>query len=136
MVIFEHGGIKDGGRNQSVYHQHAHICTSGGYDTIRYMADMLEAEGVFFDPVDTVDRSPIINLQREFKGQPYFYVQQGARGIMAHNRDDQIPSQLMQRNMSRLLSGRVLDWKRIGAEEELAVLAVLRIANLLERCKQ
>ena len=55
---------------------------------------------------------------------------------MAHNRDDQIPSQLMQRNMSRLLSGRVLDWKRIGAEEELAVLAVLRIANLLERCKQ
>jgi len=46
MVFIEHGGIKDGGSNQSIYHQHAHIIETKGLNIIQYMSDILEAQSI------------------------------------------------------------------------------------------
>lgn len=136
MAFFEHGGVKDNGKSQSVYHAHAHMISTQGKDVLRYMSDALTNEGIQYQWIETPDESPIANLQQVFQNAGYLYVQRGRMGIIAHDYNDSFPSQLTQRNMSKLYSGRELNWKETYKDDELAVLSCKRIFNIIERCKR
>lgn len=136
LVYFEHGGVEEGNKNMSVYHQHAHMIPARGNDVLAYMGDRLRALALPHQFIATPDESPVINLQALFRGHPYVYIQQGRYGLWAESPDDQFPSQIAQRGMSALLSGWEIDWKQITQSEEHAKLSVARIAQALERCRQ
>lgn len=134
MAFIEHGGITDGGSNQSIYHQHAHIIEAKGFDFIRCMSDVLEEQSLEHEIIFTPNASPAVNLQHAFDNQAYFYLQQGNRGIIAHDQNNTFPSQLAQKNLGLLLEGRELNWKQIPQDPDLAKLSVQKIVNLIERC--
>ena len=134
MAFIEHGGIENGGSNQSIYHQHAHIIETKGLNVIQYMSDTLESQSIEHEIIFTPDSSPAVNLQHAFDNQAYLYLQQGNRGIIAHDPDNHFPSQTAQKNLSLLLEGRTLNWKQIVNDHEMAKLSVQKIVNLLERC--
>lgn len=134
MAFVEHGGVTENGSNQSIYHQHAHIIESKEFDLIRYMSDVLKAQSIEHEIILTPNSSPAVNLQRVFDNQAYFYLQQGNRGIIAHDPDNHFPSQLAQKNLSLFLEGRVLNWKQISNDHEIAKLSVQKIVELIERC--
>lgn len=134
MVFIEHGGIADGGSNQSIYHQHAHIIETKDLNVVQYMSDVLEAQSIEHETIYTPDSSPAVNLQHAFDNQAYFYLQQGNRGVIAHDHDNHFPSQLAQKCLGLLLEGRALDWKQISQDPEIAKLSVQKVVNLIERC--
>lgn len=132
LVLFEHGGIKHGGKIQSVYHAHAHLIGSGGNNVLGYMAGVLEQEQIGYDVV-SADHNPVRNIQGAFQNQGYFYIQQDGFAIVAHDPNEVLPSQLAQRNMSALLTGEVVNWKKMGANPRYADLSVGRISSLLDK---
>ncbi len=135
IVFIEHGGIADGGSNQSIYHQHAHLFGANGFDLVRFMSNVLNDKQIFYQQFFTPDPSPITNLGQVYQNKAYLYLQQGHRGIIAHDPDNSFPSQLAQRNIGWLFENRELDWKQIPHNPELARLSVQKIIELIERCK-
>ncbi len=136
LIVFEHGGTKEGGSNQSVYHQHAHLIGSQEKNVLKYMSEVLDQAKIEYERISTTDASPIVNLQSIFQNHGYFYIQQGRSGLMAHDPNDRFPSQLAQLNMSQLLTGNGLNWKQIPTNDDLARLSIERIINLIDICKR
>jgi diadenosine tetraphosphate (Ap4A) HIT family hydrolase len=141
LVFFEHGSVKDGGKNQSIYHQHAHLIDAEGYDVIRYMSEYLNSipdylgGPIHHKVVHVADRSPIVNLQTLFDGVGYLYMQQGYGAIIAHDGVDGFPSQLTQRGMSRFF-GQEVNWKKLPHNEQMTRLSVQRLIRLMDRCRE
>ena len=137
LVWFEHGGVQEGAKVQSVYHNHAHLIGTEGKDVISYMESVLDSEGVLYSRVAGVDSSPALNLERMgLSDTGYFYVQQGSFGLLATDESDGFPSQITQRNMSKLLSGKELNWKLAGSDPELARQSIIRMFNVIEKCRK
>ena len=142
FVFFEHGSAMGGeSKLQSVYHQHGHLIPDGNSNILEYMADRLKkVYKIPFKIIDTPDKSPIVNLKQYFKGFNYLYIQQGRKGLIAHdNKDgdptDSFPSQMTQKSMSLFLGHVEIDWKLINQKEEFARLSAQRMANLIAQCK-
>jgi hypothetical protein len=141
LVIFEHGGLKSGQNNQSIYHAHFHAY--GGLentDIISYMAKMLKgglgSEEVYpFEILPAPDYAFITNLAGRFNNHPYLYVEQGNWAIIVDDYQEKMKSQVTQRSMHRLFSGEELDWKKIPDREDFARESVRRIANLISLCE-
>jgi diadenosine tetraphosphate (Ap4A) HIT family hydrolase len=140
LVIFEHGGIKDGNKNQSVYHAHFHaIGGLEGYDIISYMRDMVSGGlgGGEVYPHEIL-RAPnydfLSNLRRRFNGHPYLYVEQGPWALYIEDKDEKMKSQVTQRAMHKFFSGQILNWKEIPENEEFARESVRRLANIVDWC--
>lgn len=137
IAVFEHGGFKHGGKVQSVYHAHQHLIGTSGLRVLEYMETVGESEGVSYAFLEGVDECPLSTLRGfDLQEKGYFYIQQGRNALLAVDEEDSFPSQIAQRNMSLLLSGRVLNWKNVDKDEELAKLSVARISNIIERCKE
>ena len=133
LVLFEHGGTKHGGKVQSVYHAHAHLIGSGGHDVLSYMEEVFNQEGITNYERTHANHSITRNIERLFKGQNYFYIQQNGEALIAHDPDDSMPSQLAQRNMSLLLTGEVVNWKEIPANSRFADLSIERINKVVSK---
>lgn len=141
MVFIEHGGgLPQFGHgpsnNQSVYHVHGHIIETGGFNIIESMKDVLSRkEKINYKTVELSDLSPIKFLKQNYTGHPYLYIQQHNRAIWTVDSNGTFPSQIAQRNMSNLLSGEVLDWKKINYKDQLARESVTRISRIVDECK-
>jgi hypothetical protein len=137
LVWFEHGGIQEGSKVQSVYHNHAHIIATEEVRVLDFMEDVLDEMNIHTSRLVGVDASPAFNVHAlglEDKG--YIYIQQKSEALLAINDDDSFPSQIAQRNMSRLLSGRELNWKQLDTDPELAKLSIVRILDIINLCKK
>lgn len=141
LVIFEHGGLKQGSSNQSIYHAHLHAY--GGLeevDVIKWMEHMLSG-GLGKDEIYPYNIFPapdyafLANLNGNFNGYPYLYVEQGSWAIMVEDPEERMKSQVTQRSMHKFFSGEILDWKKVDENEEYARESVRRIANLIEFCE-
>lgn len=140
LVIFEHGGIREGNNNQSVYHAHFHAI--GGLedvDIISYMIDMISGglnpnEIYPYQLLPAPNYDFLSNLTTRFNGFPYLYVEQGTRALYIEDRNGHMKSQVTQRSMNLFFSGKVLDWKRIPEVEEFARESARRLANIYELC--
>lgn len=138
IIFAEHGGgsAENGyteSKNQSVYHQHAHLVAGEG-DVLQYMADTMPSEGLECQWWADNDANPIGEAAKLYTGHPYLYVQSGNRGLWVEDRGDTMKSQVTQRNLSRYF-GQVVNWKAMAEDEEMARLSVSRIAAAIERCK-
>lgn len=142
LVVFEHGGLKDGQNHQSVYHAHTHAYGGlEGADVIAYMHDMLngalEPDGLAYPHtiIPAPDYSFLANLREHFEGTPYLYIQQGHWAIYASDPNGIMRSQITQRAMHNLFSRQELDWKRIQQHREWGDdwgrLSAQRIMNLI-----
>jgi len=140
LVIFEHGGVKDGNKNQSVYHAHFHaIGGLEGYDIISYMRDMVsgglgEGEVYPYQIFPAPNYDFLSNLHHRFNGHPYLYVEQGPWALYIEDKDEKMKSQVTQRAMHRFFSGQILNWKEIPENEEFARESVRRLANIVDWC--
>jgi diadenosine tetraphosphate (Ap4A) HIT family hydrolase len=136
LAFFEHGGFKEGSKIQSVYHNHAHLIATGGRRALEYMADTLSGMNVDFTRHVDVDSSPAKNVRDlELHDTGYIYIQQGHEAILATDTDDNFPSQITQRSMSKF-HGRELNWKEVGQNEDLAKESVTRILQTIATCQQ
>lgn len=141
LVIFEHGGIRNGNNVQSVYHAHFHaIGGLEGIDIIDWMKYMLSgglsSDEVYpFEEIPAADYAFLNNLSGVFNGCPYLYVEQGPRAIIVHDPEEKLQSQITQRSMHLFFSGEILDWKKIPENEEFARESVRRLANLIGLCE-
>lgn len=141
LVIFEHGGIKAGNNHQSVYHAHIHAYAGlEGVDIIEWMRHMLsgglgEDEIYPYKILPAPDYAFLANLNGNFKGYPYLYVEQGSWAIMVEDSEGKMQSQVTQRSMHLFFSGEILDWKKIPENEEYAQESVRRLANLVDLCE-
>lgn len=140
LVIFEHGGIKEGNSNQSVYHAHFHaIGGLEGFDVISWMEYMVSG-GLNQDEVYPYKIFPapnydfLSNLYHRFNGHSYLYVEQGPWALYVEDPSNNMRSQVTQRSMHKFFSGRVLDWKKIPENEEFARESARRLANAYELC--
>lgn len=140
LVIFEHGGIKEGSNNQSVYHAHFHaIGGLEGFDIISWMTDMVSGG---LDPNEiypyTIFPAPnydfLSNLHQRFNGHPYLYIEQGPNALYVEDPNEQMKSQVTQRSMHLFFSGKILDWKRIPENDEFARESARRLANICDLC--
>ena len=142
MIRGEHGGGSPEmgygeSKNQSVYHQHIHLAGNPyGLDVLEYMRDALKRkEGINYRTLHGLDGTPSPILRRRYTGHPYLYIQQGSEGIWAEDPGDTFRSQILQRNLSALLSGEPLNWKHIPNKPDLARLSAQRIVKVFEQCK-
>jgi len=143
FVFFEHGSAAEGGKNQSIYHQHGHLYGNPEeYAILAYMAEVLKRRGVYFKIFGNADKSPIANLAKLYRGHSYLYVQMGRFGLIAHDGTGGFPSQITQKAMSRFY-GQEVDWKTIPRESPIAIqhsemarLSVERIGRLIDHCQQ
>lgn len=138
LIFAEHGGgsAENGyteSKNQSVYHQHAHLVAGEG-DVLQYMADTLPSEGLSYQWWIAQNANPINQSWQFYTGHPYLYVQSGNRGLWVEDRGDTMKSQVTQRSLSRFF-GQQVNWKAISEDEEMARLSVARIASAIERCR-
>jgi diadenosine tetraphosphate (Ap4A) HIT family hydrolase len=140
LVIFEHGGVKEGNNNQSIYHAHFHAI--GGledYDIISYMRDMVsgglgEGEVYPYQIFPAPNYDFLSNLHHRFNGHPYLYVEQGPWALYIEDPLEQMNSQVTQRAMHKFFSGQILNWKEIPENEEFARESVRRLANIVDWC--
>lgn len=142
MIRGEHGGgsPEQGygeSKNQSVYHQHLHLAGNPeGRDVLEHMKDALtRKEKIHFKSLHGLDGTPSPIVAGRYTGHPYLFIQQGSEGIWAEDPGDTFPSQILQRNLSSLLSGEVLNWKKIDGNPDLARLSAQRLAKVFEQCK-
>lgn len=130
VAIFEHGGVKHGGNTQSVYHAHAHIIAAEGNDVISYVKQTLDSHKLPWEPVHPNHHS-VPTIRESFQGHGYFFIQHNNRAIISHDPADSFPSQMTQRTMSQLLTGEVVDWKRVPEVPRFADLSVNRVRAVL-----
>ena len=144
LVIFEHGGVKQGNKNQSVYHAHAHLYGGlVGFDVIAYMEHMLSG-GLGYDEIYPYQIIPardyafLVNLKQRYNGHPYLYIEQGPWALFAEDDSERMKSQIAQRSMYRHFSGdvlgRMLNWKNIPDCEVSTRESVRRLATLVDNC--
>jgi len=143
MIRGEHGGGSPEmgygeSNNQSVYHQHVHLAGNPyGLDVLGYMKDALRRkENIDCKTLHGLDGTPSPVVSRKYTGHPYLYIQQGSEGIWAEDVGDTFRSQILQRNLSSLLSGDPLDWKLIPSKPDLARLSAQRIMKVFNQCKR
>lgn len=133
-VIFEHGGIEEGSSNQSIYHAHAHLMYGLKGRILDYMGNMLNGQlppdyKVYnYQRIKTPNFAFPNNLHREFKGKPYFYVQQGGEGLIVHG---DTASQITQRAMHLYTDGVIMNWKEMENDPELQKQSIIRILHLI-----
>ena len=146
LVLFEHGGTSYGSSVLSVYHQHCHLISSSGYDVLAYMnhvlSETIDNQGNRLSPllVDVPHHQPVRLLTDYFGAEihPYIFVQRGRQRLLFIDQDNALPSQVSQRAMTKLLSGRELSWKQLpphGEDQELADLAVRRVVSIVENVR-
>ncbi len=142
MIRGEHGGGSPGegygeSKNQSIYHQHMHLVGNPhGLDVVGFMKDVLTSkEKIGYKLLHGLDGTPTPLLTDRYNGHPYLFIQQGSEGIWAEDPGDTFPSQILQRNLSNLLSGASLNWKNIPQQPDLARLSAQRIVKTFDRCK-
>lgn len=140
LAIFEHGGIEEGGNNQSIYHAHFHAVGGlEGFDIISWMADMVSG-GLSIDEVYPYKIYPapnydfLTNLHHRFNNHPYLYAEQGPRAIYIEDKDGNMRSQVTQRSLHLFFSKKILDWKKIFENDDYAKEAVRRLANIYDLC--
>jgi hypothetical protein len=144
LVVFEHGGLREEGKHQSIYHAHAHLIGGlEGFDVIRYMSDMLNGQ---LPPdkltyphqiVHAPNHAFVIDAWRYFQEQPvpYLFIQQKPLGIFVPDSEGNMASQITQRAMHLFFSGEILDWKQLESHPDWQKLSIVRILSLLEECK-
>ncbi len=143
MIRGEHGGGDPNmgyleSRNQSVYHQHMHLVGNpNGLDILEWMKDEIKRkEGIKLTTLHGLDGTPTPILRKNFTGHPYLFIQQGPEGVWAEDVGDTFRSQILQRNLSNLLSGDPLNWKLIPSKPDLARLSAQRIMKVFDQCKR
>lgn len=140
MAIFEHGGLEEGNSNQSKYHAHAHIIFGlDKYNMIDYMGDMLDGRlppdrrQYEYQEIQTPKYAFPLNIREHFQNQPYLYVQQGRKGIILSGKTT---SMISQRAVHLLTDGEIMNWKEIEDRPDLQKQSILRILNLIKRCRE
>lgn len=146
LFFVEHGGFSGNSKSgagtskvQTVSHRHAHLFP---YELrlADYMHDALDEMKIENNRFTNGSYSPLLTMDKlpECRRNSYLFAQEvkeGGRGLVAYDRENIWPSQITQKNISDLLSGRELDWKLIEEDDELARTSVRRVLNIIEKCR-
>ncbi len=139
IIFVEHGGVaglEKPSTVQTVSHRHAHILP-GELRLIDFLGDVLDGMKIDYTRFVSYDSSPLAAMTGFLECQQFGYLFaqdiNTGRGLVAFDQENIWPSQITQRNVAQLLSGRELNWKIIGEDQELAQLSVQRIISMHER---